>query len=347
MSKPTMRAARLRAYQQPLVIDELPIPQPGPGEVIVRIAGAGFCHSDLHLIDGEIRILPALPVTLGHENAGRVAACGAGVASVREGDPVVVFGGWGCGRCDYCITGHEQLCVAPAWCGLSARDGGYAEYLRVPHERYLVPLGRLDPVRAAPLADAALTPYRAIKKALPLLEPDHPALVIGAGGLGQYGLELLRVLSGAPVIVVDTSPDKRAMATWLGAVLVLDGKDPELVAKIVARSGGAGVSAAFDFVGADVTLATAIASTRTLGKVFQVGLGGGTARMKVLDNARFEVAFECTLWGTIKELREVVALVQDGRLSLTESETAPLERINEVAARLRRGEIRGRAILTP
>jgi len=128
---------------------------------------------------------------------------------------------------------------------------------------------------------------------------------------------------------------------------VLDGKDPDIVKKILEVSRGSGVSCAFDFVGADTTLALAIGTTRALGKVFQVGLAGGTARLKVLENTRFEVSFECTLWGTIKELREVVALVEGGRLELGESETAPLDRINDVYARVKRGEVRGRAILTP
>jgi propanol-preferring alcohol dehydrogenase len=160
----------------------MPTPAPGPGEVLVAIHGAGFCHSDIHVIDGDIRILPRMPVVLGHENAGVVAAAGSGVQAVREGDAVGVFGGWGCGQCSLCVTGHEQLCETPAWAGLSVHDGGYAKYLLVPQERYLVRLTSLKPVDAAPLTDAALTPYGAIKKALPFLEPDYYALLIGLGG---------------------------------------------------------------------------------------------------------------------------------------------------------------------
>ena len=202
-----MKAARLHNYGQPLVIEEAPTPSPGPGQGVIRVMGAGFCHSDLHVIDGEIKILPRMPLTLGHENAGIVAAVGSGVSAVREGDRVAVFGGWGCGRCDYCVTGHEQLCETPQWAGLSNYDGGYAEYLLVPHERYLVTLSKLNPAEAAPLTDAALTPYRAIKKALAVLQPDHYVLLIGLGGLGQYGLKLLRLLAACPVIVVDVSAE--------------------------------------------------------------------------------------------------------------------------------------------
>ena len=342
-----MKAARLHEYGQPLILEEVPTPRPGPGEVVIRVGGAGFCHSDIHVIDGDIRVLPRMPLILGHENAGVVSAIGAGVSAVREGDAVAVFGGWGCGGCDYCVTGHEQLCSAPQWAGLSMRDGGYAEYLLVPHERYLVKLQTLTPVAAAPLTDAALTPYRAIRKALPFLEPDHYALVIGLGGLGQYGLKLLRLLAGCPVIAVDVSDDKLRLARELGAAHTLNGKDPELATAIRDLTGGRGVNAAFDFVGSDATLALAAGATRALGKVTQVGLAGGTARLKVLENTRFEVLFEATLWGTIKELREVMALAESGQLTSIPIDVAPLERINDVYARLKRGEIQGRAVIQP
>jgi len=342
-----MKAARLHEYKKPLVLDEVPLPAPGPGQVLVKIAGSGFCHSDLHVIDAELPLELKLPKTLGHENAGWVAAVGSGVKAVREGDPVVVYGGWGCGSCDHCVTGHEQLCVDPQWVGLSRWEGGYAEDLLVPKERYLVKLDKLDPKRAAPLADAALTPYRAIRKALPFLDPDYKALVIGLGGLGQYGVKLLRILSGCPVIAVDVSDDKLKQAREYGAAEALNGRLPDIRERIMDLTKGKGVCAAFDFVGSEQTLAVSIAATRSLGKVTQVGLAGGTARLKVLENSRFEVSFEATLWGTIKELREVVSLVEGGRLTLNEEEFAPLDRINEVCDRLRRGGVKGRIIVTP
>ncbi len=342
-----MKAARLHEYGKSLSLDEVPLPEPGPGQVLVKVAGAGFCHSDLHVIDGELSLPLPLPLTLGHENAGYVAATGKGVCSVKEGDPVVVFGGWGCGVCGPCASGHEQLCDEPQWAGLSRWNGGYAEDLLVPDERYLVKLSKIDPRRAAPLADAALTPYRAIKKALPYLEPDYKVLLIGLGGLGQYGLKLLRILCGCDVIAVDINQEKLKLALKEGAAHALSGRDPKLVDRLLDLTGGKGVCAAFDFVGSDQTLAAAVASTRAMGKVTQIGLAGGTARLKVLAESRFEVCFEATLWGTLKELREVVALAESGRLGLEETEFAPLDRINEVCERLKRGGVTGRLVVTP
>jgi propanol-preferring alcohol dehydrogenase len=336
-----MKAARLHAHTQPLHLDQIPTPSPGPGEVLVAVHG--FCHSDIHVIDGEIQILPRMPVVLGHENAGIVAVTGPGVRSVREGDAVAVFGAWGCGQCSLCVTGHEQLCETPAWAGLSVHDGGYAEYLLVPQERYLVPLTSLKPVEAAPLTDAALTPYRAIKKALPFLEPDHYALVI----LGQYGLKLLQLLSGCPLIVIDVSEQKLQLARQMGAAHAFNGKDADVAAIIRDVTKGHGVCAAFDFVGTDTTLDLAVRSTRSLGKVSHIGLAGGALRMKPLDTSRFEVLVEATLWGSIKELREVIALAESGRLTMIPIEVAPLQKINDVYGRLKRGDLEGRAVIAP
>lgn len=343
-----MRAARLHEIGRPLVVEDVPKPEVGHGQVLVRVEAAGFCHSDLHLIDGDIRILPRLPVTLGHENAGTVASVGRGVTAVREGDRVVVFGGWGCGTCRACLTGDEQLCpVAPEWGGLSKWDGGYAEYLLVPRERYLVPISKIDARFAATLTDAALTPYRAIKKALPFLTPDVKALVIGAGGLGQYGIELLRLLAPCDVIVVEASEEKLALARELGAAHTLDARSPDVARAILDLTGGLGVGAAFDFVGSEASLALALGTTRALGKVSQLGLAGGTARMKVLDNVHFEVLFEATLWGNVQELREVIALAEAGKLRPIDLEAMPLDRANEAYARLKRGDVRGRLVFTP
>lgn len=342
-----MKAARLHEYGSPLVLDDIAVPKPGPGQVLLRVEGAGFCHSDVHIMDGDLKVLTRMPVTLGHENAGRVAAVGAGVSAVREGDPVALYGGWGDGTCDYCVSGEEQLCTTAQWVGASSPDGGYAEYLLVPHERYLIKLRSLEPKLAAPMVDAALTPYRAIKRSLGFLQPDHKVLVIGVGGLGQFGIKLLRILSGCEIIAVDTSNDKLATAVQLGAAHVVNGRSDHIADEVLALTNDAGVCAAFDFVGSEQTLDLAVRSTRALGKVVQLGLAGGAARLKVLENAKFEVTFETSLWGNIKELREVIVLAENGILTPIETEFAPLEEINDVYHRVKEGSVEGRIVITP
>ncbi|HET9200335.1 MAG TPA: NAD(P)-dependent alcohol dehydrogenase [Dehalococcoidia bacterium] len=342
----TMKAARIHQYGQPLVVEEVPRPTPGHGQILVKVVGAGFCHSDLHVMDGEIPILPRLPLTLGHENAGVVAEVGEGVSRAHVGENVAIFGGWGCGHCDYCVSGREQMCETPAWAGLSEWDGGYAEYILVPDERHLVPLGDLDPRIAAPLTDAALTPYRAIHKALPFIEPDHKVLVIGIGGLGQYCVKLLRILTGAEIIAVDVSQARLELAKELGAAAALLAPGEELSREIREMTHG-GVGAAFDIVGSESSLALALSATRAGGKVTQLGLAGGTARLKVMETNPWEVTFEATIWGTVRELREVVALVRSGRLAPIATEFVPLDAINEAHDRLKRGQVEGRLVVTP
>ena len=198
-----MRAALLDGYRTDLEVRDLPVPEPGPGQVLVRVGGAGLCHSDLHLADGDIPVLPSFPWVLGHEVAGWVEALGRGVRGVSHGEPVAIFGGWGCGTCRVCVGGNEQLCNTTSWLGIG-HPGGFARYVVAP-VRHLVPLGSLDPVAGAPLTDAALTPYRAVRKALPRLVPGSTAVVIGCGGLGQMAVQLLAMagsLAGVGGLVV-------------------------------------------------------------------------------------------------------------------------------------------------
>src|SRR5271170_5684592 len=208
-----MQAFQFVEWQKPGHLNEVSVPEPGPGQVLLKIGGAGACHSDLHLME-----MPAglrsfkLPFTLGHENAGWVEKLGPGATGFAEGDPVIVYGPWGCGLCMNCRMGMENYCEKPGGPtpgGLGGFDGGMANYLLVPATRFLVPLDNLDPRDAAPLSDAALTSYHAIKRSLHVLGAGSTAVVIGAGGLGQMAIQVLRALSGATtVIAVDTSADK-------------------------------------------------------------------------------------------------------------------------------------------
>src|SRR5918992_1082683 len=217
-----MRAVQLTDWEQPARLVDVPVPDPGPGQVLVRVAGAGLCHSDLHLMHWPAGSLPyELPFTLGHEVAGTVVALGPGANGVRVGDSVLVYGPWGCGACRRCRLGEEHLCERAAGtrkrgCGLG-HDGGLAEYVVVPSSRLLVALGDLDPVAAAPLADAALTPYHAIRRALPLLLPGTSAVVIGVGGLGHVAVQLLRALSSVHIVAVDVRAEALELALDAGA----------------------------------------------------------------------------------------------------------------------------------
>lgn len=337
-----MKAQRLESSGTPLVLREIATPSPGPGEVLVRIAAAGVCHSDLHLRDGHFPPF-RIPLTLGHENAGWVAELGEGVAGIKVGEPVVVYGGWGCGLCKYCLGGAEQLCDKARWSGLGP-DGGFAEYMLVPHARHLIPAGDLDLGEAAALTDAGLTPYRAVKKAVSRLVPGSTALIIGFGGLGQYGLQYLKLLTSSRVIVVESSASKRELAKSLGADVVLDGTSEHLQEEVRAAASGS-VTAALDFVGIDATLQLAASTLARQGLLVVLGLGGGVLPYSMLDVAS-EIEITGSDWGSRNDLAEVVALAQGGALT-TSVRRFRLSQANEVLDMLGRGEIEGRAILIP
>lgn len=205
----------------------------------------------------------------------------------------------------------------------------------------------LEPKVAAALTDAALTPYRAVTRALPSLRPDYPVLVVGCGALGQFGVKILRLLSGADIIAVDLDDHKLAAARESGATHTINARDPNLQQKVLDLARGAGVSAAFDFVGAESTLALALGSTRPAGRVIQLGLAGGTAHMTALKNVKAEVSVSVSWWGNIRELREVISLAESGRLTPIPLEFWPLDRINDVYERVKHGQVAGRAVLTP
>ena len=338
-----MKAAVLHAIGEPLRIEEVATPRPGSGQVLVKVAAAGVCHSDLHQRDGTVPP-HRLPLIMGHENAGWVAGLGQGAEGVAEGDPVVVYGGWGCGRCRFCLGGQEQLCDGARWSGLGP-DGGYAEYLLVPATRHLLPAGRLDLVKAAGLTDAGLSSYRAVKKALPSLLAGTTAVVIGAGGLGQYAVQYLKLLTSATVIAVETSPVRRQVALDLGADHAIDGSAADSVQRIRELSGGEGPAAVLDFVGIDATMRLGLAVLARQGLLVLVGLAGGSVPVGFFSQAS-EVAVTNSVWGSRNDLAEVIALAQQGKLTAA-TETHRLDDINQVLERLEHGLVEGRAVVVP
>jgi len=257
---------------------------------------------------------------------------------------VLVWGGWGCGTCRVCRAGDEQVCDVLRWGGLG-RPGGYAEYLVVPSTRNLILIDDLDPATAAPLSDAALTPYRAVKHALPRMVPGSTVVAIGVGGLGQYGIQFMRQLSGARVVAVDTAADKRALAEDLGAHLTLDPSEVDVVAEIDGMTGGEKASVVIDFVGIDATMATAAASIGKQGLFVLVGLAGGSTPVSFMGVSP-EATVRTTTWGNRNELAEVVALARAGVIT-GKVEQHPLEEINAVFHRLEAGQVPGRAVLNP
>ncbi len=338
-----MRAARFYGAGKPLELEDVPMPEPGESGIVVRVRGAGDCHSDLHIIESQVP-LPSLPLTLGHENAGVVDSVGPGIEGIRPGDAVAVFGDWGCGRCRVCVRGEENLCATPSWPGIRV-DGGWAEYLLVPHARHLLPLGTLDPIQAAPLTDAGLTPYRAVRKALPHLCPGDVVAAIGVGGLGHRALQILRALApAARLVAIDQSGEKLALARELGAEITIDARG-DAVREIRRATEARGASAVLDFVGSEQTLRTATAAAATGGIVVLCGIAGGSIPFS-FRSPRAECVLTTSAWGTRAELEDVLRLAQLGHLR-PHVERQPLEAVNDVVARLQLGGVRGRVVLTP
>jgi propanol-preferring alcohol dehydrogenase len=342
-----MQAFQLVAPQKPAELREVPVPEPGPGQVLIKLGGAGACHTDLHLMDEPADRLPGLPFTLGHENAGWVEKLGPGATGFARGDPVIVYGPWGCGTCANCRVGMENYCENTAGLGggVGGIDGGMAPYLLVPSTRVLIPLATLDPREAAPLSDAAITSYHAVKRSLHLLGAGSTAVVIGAGGLGQMAIQILRALSSATTIVaVDVAADKLATARRMGADEALLSGD-EAVKRIKDMTRGQGAQFVLDIVGVSSTLQMAAQVARVRGHVTIVGGGGGALPVN-LFNVPHECSVAATYNGSITDLMEVVALAQAGKIQML-VEQFPLERAGEAYQLLREGQIQGRAVITP
>lgn len=344
-----MRAVRLTAPGVLELVD-VPTPRPGPGEALVRVGATGACHSDLHVLDAPAGMFP-IPVTLGHEIAGTVDTVGDGVEGWQAGDRVAVYGIIGCGRCRACLRGHDNQCrnTTPGGIGIS-RDGGLAEYVVVP-ATHLLHVGDLDLTQAAPLTDAALTPYHAIDLARPALRPGTTCVVIGIGGLGHMAIQILVATTAVHVIAVDTSPAALELATRMGAHHVVPA-GPEAVTQIRAIVGDPpdGADVVLDCVGADATLTTARSVVAPGGYLMLIGLAGGTLPLRPtaedVPPVPLETNARVPFWGTRAELHEVIAL---GRMGLLQADVQifPLDEAPQAYEQLRRGEIHGRAVIVP
>lgn len=330
-------------------------PTPKGSEVLLHVTHCGVCHSDLHMHDGfydlgggkrlslaERGITP--PVTMGHEIVGRAIAAGPEAARLDPAEHHVVFPWIGCRTCSSCRQGLEQLCGKPRSLGIYS-PGGYSDRVLVPHSDYLVPLGDVDPAKAAPLACSGITAYGAVKRARPE-DPGQALVVIGAGGVGLMAVILARALGHANVVAVDPSAERRAAALEQGATLALDPNAPDAAASLADHSGAGGVQSVADFVGNEATAAFGLASLRRGGRYVIVGLFGGELRIALPTIPMRGLSIIGSYTGSLNELRELVALAQSGHLPFLPVRTRPLDEADEALNDLRAGRVTGRTVLT-
>lgn len=341
-----MKAVRLHRYDERPVVEEVPEPTvERPFDVVVRVGGAGLCRTDLHIIEGQwaSRSNVSLPYTLGHENAGWVHAVGPAVEHVQVGDAVILHPLVTCGFCRACRAGDDVHCEAQSFPGIDT-DGGMAEYLRT-SARSVVPLpAGVQPADVAALADAGLTAYHAVKKALPLLHPGSTCVVIGAGGLGHIGIQCLTALSATRVVVLDANPDALALTTGWGAdeTVLVDGSH---VDRVLELTDGHGAEVVLDFVGERGAERDAWAMTRRAGSHYVIGYGG-TVEIPTIDVISTERNVIGNLVGSYNELVELMALAAAGKVVM-QTTRYPLDAALDAMADLDAGRLRGRGILVP
>ncbi|MBF4997398.1 NAD(P)-dependent alcohol dehydrogenase [Nocardia aobensis] len=341
-----MKAVQVVGYHTKLQLTEVPQPTvEGPLDVIVRIGGAGVCRTDLHILEGqwEEKSGVGLPYTIGHENAGWVAATGDAVTNVAVGDKVILHPLITCGLCRACRFGDDVHCENSKFPGIDV-DGGYAEYLRTTARSVVRIDDSLEPADVAALADAGLTAYHAVAKVAKTTRPGDVCVVIGAGGLGHIGIQVLKAISGVTVVVLDRNPDAVALAEQIGADrgIVADGTHVQQVLDLTA---GHGAEAVIDFVGEGGATREGIAMLRRAGNYYVVGYGENID-VPTIDVISTEINFIGNLVGSYNDLRELMTLAAQGKVTLHTTKY-PLESFQQALDDLDAGRVRGRAILVP
>ena len=350
-----MLAARMHGYKQPLVIEDVKVPEILPDQVLVRVGGVGMCRSDVQLIDGYFADALKLkfPITPGHEIAGLITAIGDRVpegARLAIGDQVVVAAGWGDGICRECRAGNEQLCEHGSWPGFGP-PGGYAEFIPVPYRQLVRVEHKLKWEELAPLTDAGVTPYRAIKKlrAAGVLGPGRVMAVFGASGLGGYAVQYAKLLSaGASVVVFARNDEKLAIAKQRGADVVINTRGKSLADlrnELLRLTGTRKLDAAIDCVGAPETIQTGIGLLATSGVFVSVGLMGNKIDIPLFPFTSGELTYHGSFWANYSDLQEVLVLAQQGKIQHSITRVR-FEDVNEGLERLRAGDIVGRAVIT-
>jgi propanol-preferring alcohol dehydrogenase len=338
-----MRAAVLYEFKQPLAIEEVPRPEPGPENVLVEVEACGVCHSDVHVVDGDWAQFAGIvkrPLVPGHEIVGRVAEKGMAVRGLEVGERVgVPWIHWTCGQCEQCREGNENLCAAQKITGVTV-DGGFAEFVKAPASHALKVPDGLDPVEAAPLFCAGLTVYRALKKAR--LSQGQRLAVFGIGGLGHLAVQIGRCL-GAEITAIDISEEKLGLARSLGASATLNAATPGAVKALRSRGG---VHAALVTSAARAAYDMAFSCLRPTGTLLAVGLPAENICFPPILMAAREVHIQAIAVGTRQELGEVLAMAAAGNLRCQVA-AEPLSHVNQALEQLRQGQVSGRIVLTP
>jgi NAD+-dependent secondary alcohol dehydrogenase Adh1 len=316
-------------------------------DVVVRIGAAGLCRTDLHVIEGQWKAIqnPVLPYTLGHENAGWITDVGSAVTGLVPGDPVILHPLVTCGLCAACRAGQDSHCADATFPGLNT-DGGMADYM-LTNARAVVKLDQnLRPADVAALADAGLTAYHAVRKAVPLLPPGSQAVVIGAGGLGHIGIQVLAALTAATITVVDRSAEALALARTIGAHHTIDAAEaPDLVVDRLRDVTGGGAHVVFDYVGEHGTPAQGLSVLRNRGSYFTIGYGGNV-ELPTIELISREINVVGNLVGSYNDLAELMTLTAQGKVSL-HTNAYPLDAVNDAINDLESGKLVGRGILIP
>lgn len=338
-----MRAAVLREIGVPIEGAEVPTPQPGAGEVLIRVQACGVCHSDLHLADGDwdmLRPITKVPLILGHEIIGVVEGLGADVTAHAIGDRVgVPWLHWSCGECEFCLEGREVLCVKQKVTGCTV-DGGFAEFVKAPASHATKIPAELKTEETAPLLCAGLTVYRALKQSG--LRSGQRLAVIGVGGLGHLAIQIAKAM-GAWVCGIDVADDKLKLASECGADAVLNATTP--VHKEVKKMGGMHVVLVAS--GSKAAYETGLRCLRKGGTLAVVGMSPEPISVSTVALISLEARIVASAVGTREDLRELLDLVVQNPSVRCRVETRPLSAAAEVLDQMRRGELVGRVVLTP
>ena len=352
--KNDMKTQAIIESGQPLQAVEIDTPTPTGSEVLLKVTHCGVCHSDVHIHDGHFDMgggnklemgsrLPK-PFVMGHEIEGTVAAVGDDVSSVKEGDQRVAFPWIGCGDCVVCARGEEHLCNAPRQLGCTI-NGGYSEYVLVPHERYLLDYTGVPKGLAATYMCSGLTAYSALKK-IGTPTKNDPVLIMGLGGVGMMGLQIARAMYGIDPIVADIGDEKLEAALKNGASKAYNVSDPAALKQIKVDTGG-GVFGAVDFVGAESSFAIANGALRKGGTVVVVGLFGGAFSMPIPMLPFTATSIKGSFVGSLAETKELLDLVKGGAVDPIPLTERPLDQANQTLTDLRDGKIVGRVVLAP